>query len=205
MTIEINASLEQQGRLGPVREFQIINGKEVRISIKSKPKPQTYAVHLLALADKGQLRLHFSWHWLVLLSFCMLVLAGYYLVKSIFGFSLAAYEFSFTLGIGLTGLLALVLFLLNISRKRVFVSRYAKVSLFEILISNPNYRSYKTFIDTLSGNLQKARRFWDLKPQHQIAGEMRMLRRLASQGIIPQSVYNQAKDKLFSLSDKKSR
>jgi len=205
MSTEINASLEQQGRLGPVRQFQVVNGKEVRISIKSKPKPQTYAVHLLALADKGHLRLHIAWHWLMLLSFCLLALLGYYLAKSIFDFSFYAYEFSFVAGVGLIGLLALVLFVLNISRKRVFVSRYAKVNLFEVLINNPDYRSYKFFIDTLSGQLQKARRFWDLKPEHQIAGEMRMLRRLASQGIITQGIYNQAKDKLFSLSDKKSR
>ncbi len=205
MPTEINASLEQQARIGPLRQFQIVNGKEVRISIKSKPKPQTYAVHLLALADKGHLRLHIAWHWLVLFSICLLLLIGYYIGKSIFGFSLSTFEFSFIAGVSLTALLALVLFVLNISRKRVFVSRYAKVNLFEILISNPDYRSYKSFIDTMSGQLQKARRFWDLKPEHQIAGEMRMLRRLASQGIISQSVYNQAKDKLFSLSNKTSR
>ena len=205
MPIEINASLEQQGRLGPVRQFQIVNGKEIRITIRSKPKPQTYAVHLLALADKGHLRLHIAWRWLILLTICLLSLLGYYLGESIFGFSSSAYEFSFVAGFGLTGLLALILFILNISRKRVFVSRYAKVNLFEILISNPDYRSYKSFIDTMAGYLQKARRFWDLKPEHQIAGEMRMLRRLASQGVITQSVYDQAKNKLFSLSDNKSR
>ncbi len=205
MPIEINASLEQQGRLGPLRQFQIVNGKEIRISINSKPKPQTYAVHLLALADKGYLRLHIAWRWLVLLIVSAFILAGYYLGKAIWGYSLSSYEFSFVAGVSLTGLLALILFILNISRKRVFVSRYAKVSLFEILISNPDYRSYKSFIDSLSGYLQKARRFWDLKPEHQIAGEMRMLRRLASQGVITQGVYNQAKDKLFSMSDKKSR
>jgi len=205
MPVKINASLEQQGRIGPVREFQIVNGKEVRIKIKSKVKQQSYAIQLLALADKGHLRIHIAWQWLLLLFFCLLALLGFYLAKSMYDFSLSAYEFSITAGLSLTGFLALVLFILNISRKRVFVSRYAKVSLFEILISNPNYRSYKYFIDTLSGNLQKTRRFWELKPEHQIAGEMRMLRRLASQGIISQSVYSQAKDKLFSLSDKKSR
>ncbi|VAW93291.1 hypothetical protein MNBD_GAMMA21-943 [hydrothermal vent metagenome] len=205
MSLTKNASLEQQGRLGPVRQFQIVNGKEIRIKIKNKARQQSYAVQLLALADKGHLRIHIAWHWLILIVICGLSLIGYYLGKVIFEFSLAAYEFSITAGLGLTGLLALVLFLLNISRKRVFVSRYAKVDLFEILISNPDYRSYKTFLDTLSGNLQKARQFWDLKPEHQIAGEMRMLRRLASQGIITESVYQKAKDKLFSMSDKKSR
>jgi len=205
MPVKINASLEQQGRIGPVREFQIVNGKEIRIKIKSKTRQQSYAIQLLALADKGHLRIHIAWHWLILLFFCIVSLLVFYLTKSMYDFSLSAYEFSITAGLSLTGFLALLLFVLNISRKRVFVSRYAKVNLFELLISNPNYRSYKYFIDTLSGNLQKARQFWELKPEHQIAGEMRMLRRLASQGIITQSVYNQAKDKLFSLSDKKSR
>ena len=88
MPTEINASLEQQGRLGPVRQFQIVNGKEIHINIKSKPKPQTYAVHLLALADKGHLRLHIAWRWLILLSICVIGLLGYYVSKSMFGYSL---------------------------------------------------------------------------------------------------------------------
>ena len=202
MPLEVNARLHQQGRMGPVRRFQIVNGKEIRIRIGDKPKEQIYSVNLLALADKGNIRIHLAWPWLIVLSICVFVLFSYYYAKSISLLSLAAYEFSFIAGISLTGLLSLVLFVLSISRKRVYVSRYARVTLFEILISNPNHRDYKQFIDALSGYLQKARDYWELKPEHQIAGEIRMLRRLAKQGIISQVVYEQAKDRLFSLSDK---
>jgi len=201
MTIEINASLQQQGRIGPVRHFQIVNGKEIRICIGDKLKQKIYSVHLLALADKGYFRIHISWPWLILSSICCLALLGYHFTKSISTPNLGSYEFSLIAGLILTGLLSFIVFILKISRKRVFVSRYARVHLFEILINKPDARRYKIFIDAISEHLQTARGFWELKPEHQIAGEMRMLRRLAKQGIIQQTVYEKAKDKLFLLSD----
>ena len=109
MTIEINASLQQQGRMGPVRKFQIVNGKEIRISIGAKPKQQIYSVHLLALADKGNLRIHISWHWLILGCLCLFTLLGYYSLISMSSYSFGAYEFSFIAGMGLTGLLGFIL------------------------------------------------------------------------------------------------
>jgi hypothetical protein len=57
----------------------------------------------------------------------------------------------------------------------------------------------------LDGHLHKTRNYWDLKVEQQIAGEIRMLRRLASEGVIPQKVYEEAKDKLFAISNKSSR
>ena len=83
---------------------------------------------------------------------------------------------------------------------RVFVSRLARVRLFDIHIGKPNHRAYKSFLGKLNQSLTKARQFWNLKPEHQVAGEMRMLRRLSEEGVIKQSDYENAKKKLFSLS-----
>ncbi|MEJ2397683.1 MAG: hypothetical protein P8Z67_05375, partial [Gammaproteobacteria bacterium] len=58
----------------------------------------------------------------------------------------------------------------------------------------------KAFHEAFETYRQKTRSFWDLKPEQQIAGEIRMLRRLAAEGVIPQKVYEDAKDKLFSMS-----
>ena len=53
--------------------------------------------------------------------------------------------------------------------------------------------------------LQKTRSEWNLKPEQQIAGEIRMLRRLATEGVISQKIYEEAKDKLFSRTHKTSQ
>lgn len=202
MPPQINATLQQQSRIAPPRELQIVDGKEIRIIVGNKPRQQTYSVQLLALADKSQVRLHLAWRWLWLLLACLLALTGYWIAGSMSGFSLGTYEFSYVAGFSLTAILAMVMFVLKLSRKRVFVSRLAKVPLFDILIGNPNNRAYKAFLKNINNSLDQARQFWNLKPEHQVAGEMRMLRRLAEEGIIKQADYEQAKKKLFAVSTK---
>jgi hypothetical protein len=66
-------------------------------------------------------------------------------------------------------------------------------------------KSYRSFIEQLNSYIQKTRTFWQLKLDQQIAGEMRMLRRLAGEGVITQRDYDQAKGRLFGVSNKKSR
>ena len=200
MPAQINATLEQQCRTEPLKELQIVDGKEIKIIIGTPPKQKSYSVQLLALADKSQIRLNIAWGWLWLLVFCMLALLGYWLARTLFAISLGTFEFSYVAGFSLTAILALVMFGLKLARKRVFVSRLAKVRLFDINIGKPNHRAYKSFIGNLNQSLIKARQFWNLKPEHQVAGEMRMLRRLSEEGIIKQSDYEKAKKKLFSLS-----
>lgn len=198
MSTPINTTLQQQSRAEPPKELQIVDGKEVRIVIGIPPKHKAYSVQILALADKSQIRLNLAWSWLWLFVICILCLTLYWLAKSWWGISFGVYEFPFIAGLSLTSILALVMFGLKLARKRVFVSRLARVRLFDMLISNPNHRAYKQFLDNLNQSLVNARQFWNLKHEHQVAGEMRMLRRLAEEGVIKQSDYEKAKQKLFS-------
>ena len=197
MASKINATLHQQSKAGPPREFQIVDGKEIRITIGSAPKQQTYSVQLLALADKSHIKLHIAWGWLWLLIISAMALSGYWFAPSLLA-RLGTFEFSYAAGFSLTAILSLVMFVLKLSRKRVFVSRLTGIELFDILISNPNHRAYKAFLNNINQSLNNARQFWNLKHEHQVAGEMRMLRRLAEEKIIKQSEYEKAKTKLFS-------
>jgi len=201
MTSKINATLQQQSKAGPPRELQIVDGKEIKIIIGSSPRQQTYSVQLLALADKSHIRLHIAWRWLVLLVVSTVALSGYWFAPSVLA-KLGTFEFSYVASFSLMAILSLVMFVLKLSRKRVFVSRLTGVRLFDILIGNPNHRAYKAFLKNINQSLNNARQFWNLKPEHQIAGEMRMLRRLAEERIIRQSEYEKAKKKLFAVSSK---
>jgi len=201
MASKINATLQQQSKAGPPCEFQIVDGKEIRINIGGSPKQQSYSVQLLALADKSHIRLHIAWRWLWFFIVSVIALSGFWFAPSVFA-KLGTFEFSYVAGFTLTAILSLVMFVLKLSRKRVFVSRLTGVKLFDILISNPNYRAYKAFLRNIDQSLINARKFWNLKPEHQVAGEMRMLRRLAEEKIIKQSEYEKAKKKLFAVSAK---
>lgn len=199
MTSKINATLQQQSKAGPLREFQIVDGKEIRITIGNAPKQQTYSVQLLALADKSHIRLHIAWWWLWLLVVSVVALSGYWFAPTVLA-KLGTFEFSYVASFSLAAILSLVMFVLKLSRKRVFVSRLTGITLFDILISNPNHRAYKAFLNNINQSLNNARQFWNLKHEQQVAGEMRMLRRLAEERIIKQSEYEKAKTKLFTAS-----
>lgn len=202
MPSELNATLKQQGKLGYTREYQLYNERELRINLLAGARKSSYMVHLLALADKSKSRFHISlpWLWCALISAALLAI--YWIVRQFVTIDSGIYEFAIVLACLLGIILGSVMLVLNFSRRRVFYSRTAKVPLFDILINKPDKRTYKSFLDTLESCTQKARDFYNLKPDQQIAGEMRMLRRLATEGIISQSVYDNAKDKLFKISNK---
>lgn len=198
---EVNATLQQQGKLGYTREFQLCNGNEIHIRLNAGSRNNVYQVHLLALADKSRARFHIAWSWLWCFVISLTGLGVYWIVNQFTRID-ANIGFALVLTCVLGILLGLVMLILKFYRKRVFYSRYANVPLFEILINKPDSRQYKNFIDVLESYTAKARNHHDLKVERQIAGEMRMLRRLATQKVIPQSAYDKAKDKLFNISNK---
>lgn len=205
MPTEVNASLTQQGLLGQSREYQIQNGSQLKIAIVSKLRNKVYQVHLLALADKSKVRLHVAWPWFWCMLVSLLGIPGYLQLKKMLGLPAGIHEFAVLALFGVGLLLGLVMLILNFSRRRVFYSRFARVPLFDILISKPNKRAYKHFLDALNACLKKEREFRDLRDDQQIAGETRMLRRLASEGIISKGDYERARNKLLAASNKASR
>ena len=205
MPSEVNANLRQQGSYGQQREYQIVNGRNIRIVIGSKAKNKIYHVPMLALAQKSKPHFHIAWAWLWLAVCGVIAIPLYLYLKNLLGLKAEIYDYAILAGLGVATLVGLVMLAINFSRKRVFFTAYSKVPLFDILIGKPDHQSYKEFLRVLDGYMQKTRAYWNLKVEQQIAGEMRMLRRLASEGVISQKVYETAKDKLFAISNKSSQ
>ncbi|MBI1422539.1 MAG: hypothetical protein GC149_03660 [Gammaproteobacteria bacterium] len=205
MSSEVNAHLRQQGCYGQQREYQIVKGRHIRIAIGSKTKHKIFNVPMLALAEKSKLRLHIAWAWLWLAACGLVAIPVYLLIKSGLGLNARILDFVILAALVAAALVGLVMLARNFARKRVFFTAYSKVPLFDILISKPDHQSYKDFLDILESYLHQNRSEWNLKTDQQIAGEIRMLRRLAGEGVISQKVYEAAKDRLFSISNKSSR
>ncbi len=205
MSNKVDATLQQQGQLGQYREFQIISGKELRVILGTPKKQRTYMVHLLALADKSRIGFHIAWRWFYVLVASLCGMLIYSVVDSFVEISPDYIGFIVIAIFSLSALLALVMIGLNFSRKRTFYSRHSRVPLFDIIIGRPNQRAYKTFLDSLNGFIASTRTFWNLKLDQQIAGEVRMLRRLAKEGVISQRQYDRAKARLFDITSNKSQ
>ena len=198
-------TLKQQGRFGDVREFLLVNKNELKIGHKSRIAVKTYMVHLLSLSEKSHTRLHFSKLWLTTALIFSVLVVSYYYNKDKFVENLGStFDLLIVLGLGISILICLIMLLLNISVRRVFVSKVAKVPLFEVLVNRPDKKSYKDFTSQLKATIDEARRFWKPRDEQQNAGELRMLRRLSEEGIINMKVYTQAKNKLFKKENKKS-
>lgn len=206
MPTEVNASLQQKGRFGQIRDIEILNGKEISIStINRGKKSNSYKISLLALADKSKLRVQIPWNWGIAAIVLIAVGLIYFAIRSFMELDLGMVEFAI-LAIWSVMLLGCIIMIVSgIGRVRMYYARYSRVPLFSIYIGNPSTREYKQFIKTLEHVMQKCREFWELKPDQQIAGEIKTLRRLADERVINQATYEYAKSKLFSISNKKSK
>jgi hypothetical protein len=205
MPAEINSTLRQQHRLGQAREYQIFNNKEIRIVLSGKSNQKSIRVSLLSLGEKSSYHIHFSWGWLLLGMLVGAGLAGYFYAKQQFGFYIGSYE---SLVVILSGVIVLgcaAKFIFAISRKRIFYSRNSHIPLFDIIVNYPSHREYRRFVDLLHAAIAQARQFWQLSLEQQLAGELRTVRRLVAEGILEQRDYELAKDRVFQLSNKKSR
>lgn len=205
MPAEINTTLRQQTRLGQAREFQIINNKEIRIILPGKSKQKTTTVSLLALGEKSSYHIHVAWGWIIMALLVVAGLAGYFSAKQQFGFYLGIGESILVISAGLIILACGVLFVSALSRKRIFYSRNSHIPLFDIMVNNPSHHEYHQFLNLLNSYIAKTRQFRQLSLQQQMAGELRMIRRLVSEGILEQSDYDRAKGRLFAISNKKSQ
>lgn len=199
MPIEVTANLRQQGSYGVQREYQIVNGRNIRIAMGNKAKHKIFSVPMLALAEKSKTQLHIAWAWFWLAISGLLAIPLYLYLKTLLNLKAHVIDFAILTGLVIAALIGISMLILNFSRKRIFFTAYSNVPLFDILIGKPDHKSYKSFLNTFESCMHTTRGEWQLKDEQQIAGEIRMLRRLTNEGVISQKVYEEAKDKLFSF------
>lgn len=205
MPNEINAHLRQQGSYGVQREYQLVNGRNIRIAIGNKARNKVFNVPILALAEKSKTSLHIAWAWFWLALCGILAIPVYLYIRAELGLKAQLLDFVILGALVVAVLVGLSMLVMNFSRKRVYFTAYSNVPLFDILIGKPDKQSYKEFLAVLDSYQHKTRSDWSLKPEQQIAGEIRMLRRLANEGVIAQKVYEAAKDKMFTANRQSAR
>ena len=198
----INASLEQRGKLGYIKEVQIHDGQEILVNLIAGKKKKSYKVHLLALANKGKSKFNISWPWLWCILICIVVLGIFSVVKQYISLENQLLELAIYFACAAGIILGLVMLALKFSLKRIYFSRIANIPILDIEINKPNRKSYKSFVSALEQHINKMQAAYNLKADQQLAGEIRMLRRLSQDGIVSQAAYDKAKGKLFKISKK---
>jgi len=191
-----DASFEfrQEDVLGRERRFELFNEHYVRATQTRKKQDVEYTIDLLALAPGSDRAIHFNWKWLAgaCLALAVCAAATYFLFRQP-----SAQRTLYIAPILLIGLAAALgsfyQFFATSQRCQVFSSRYGGVPLLEVLVNRPDPTRFKAFIQDLEIRIELIDQSSHLSEDNLKAGEMRMLRRLAARGVIPDKAYDHAK------------
>ncbi|MFO8024452.1 hypothetical protein [Thiohalophilus sp.] len=197
--------LAQTGQSGRKLKIQLLDNRALRIREKRNKRQRVYSIDLLALDPTSQQRLALCRPWLIgsvltLFSvlFILWLLPGYLPGKAD-GYLLLTLVLASLL---LTG--QLYLFWKYSSRQRIYVSRHAGVPLVKLQVNQPSRTEFEQFVQHLERRIAKLGEDFVLPTQNQLAGELRMLRRLNNSQVIAHTQYEQAKEKLFGRFEESS-
>jgi hypothetical protein len=189
--------IHQQWAPGLGVKVKLLNGRELHVEKKAKPHRTKYIIDLLALEEISQQKTIFGWKWLIAglaailsMALCLRFLPMldesmlYMALVSIVGLAVGAGCFFKAYK--------------GTSRKQIFHSRSANVPLIELAVNNPSKKVFNDFINKLEELIQSSREGLVISTNNQLAGEMKMLRRLSEEGILNASVYKKAKAGLLN-------
>jgi len=174
--------------------FQIKSGSYLSVKQTKTRRKIQFDIDLIALSPDSRIQVNLAWHWMVamLVSIIAIVIVlaitQFISDKTILNYT----QFFIAILVSLFFIFT-ILFLTFSNRKRIFMTRHAKLPIIEILISNPNKNSYNAFIDELENEIIITAENRQLNSKQQRAGELKTLRRLSEQGVISKTDYEESK------------
>lgn len=192
----INAEFRQEHKLkGEVREFTIFNDIHCYQSVKKKHAGKhKFRVNLSCVNPQPKREFKRADNWLIsaaiifILSLLLIYLgwfSHFNLNKHVMTI-LAIFSLSFSCILFLYALL-------KTQDKILFYSQYGQIPVLELMNNRPNKNDFSEFINTLSTHIVKAKHGNQIDQAECLRSELKELRRLKDETVIPESVYEQAK------------
>lgn len=196
MTAEVMEIVQDRGK-GNTLSAALVKDRELRIEKAGKRKTIQYCIDVVALKDESQRKIILGWKWFVAgLAVIVSSLIIPSLLSSLFAEPLFKY-LVYLVGI-LTGTGCLYMGWKATSVKQIFYSRNADVPLIELFASKPSKKEFSDFVNKVEESIRAIQDKMSLSMKNQLAGEMRMLRRLSEEGVLNSSVYKKAQAELLS-------
>ena len=193
----INFEFEQSHKLqGMLRQLSVFNDSHCYQSIKNKHR-RKYKFRLdLAYLDPRPFRLrNIVWNWLYA-SLALFVLAGVFVFTGWFDQSSVTSLGIFT-GIIVIALLTLLTFFYLSHDTVYFRSQFGKIRLFELANNNPDKESFRDFVNRIVVQINKSKAAKNMNQSQLLAAELKELRRLKDENIVPEEAYEKAKLQIF--------
>ncbi len=189
--------IHQQWAPGFGVKIKLLNGRELHVEKKAKLHRTKYIIDLLALEDTSQQKMILGWKWFVagLVAILSMVLCLAFLPMP--GESTLYMASVYVVGLS-AGAGCFFKAYKGTSRKQIFYSRSANVPLIELAINSPSKKVFNDFVHDLEDLIQSSRDGLVMSTKNQLAGEMKMLRRLSEENVLSDSVYKKARAGLLS-------
>jgi hypothetical protein len=193
----VNFELEQISKIhGIFRKITVFNDTHCYLTIRNKhSRKYKYRIDIAYLDPRPFRSRVRSWRYLYL----ALLLVGIDAVLLLGGFvDTSSINFlGLFVGLLVVSVMSLLAFFYN-SRDRVFFrTRYGKIRLVELLNKNPDNRTFRTFLNNFVMQINKAKTSRGLSQAKFLARELKELRRLKDERVIPENSYEKAKQLIF--------
>jgi hypothetical protein len=193
----VNFEFEQSHKLqGMLRQLSVFNDSQCYQSIKNKHR-RKYKFRLdLAYLDPRPFRLrNIVWNWLYA-SLALWVFAGVFVFAGWFDRSSVTSLGIFT-GIIVIALLTLLAFFYLSHDTVYFRSQFGKIRLFELANNNPDREIFRDFVNRIVVQINKSKAAKNMNQSQLLAAELKELRRLKDENIVPEDSYEKAKLQIF--------
>jgi len=184
------------------RFFELNNEKYLRVISKNRKGTTEFTIALISLLPESSRVVNVPWRWLMLALVFFLVSVGamnylaqhFNLENALYLVPVCLIAISLTAG-------SVYLLIYNTERNQVFYTAYGDFPLVELMIGKPDKKQFEDFVEELRTKINKEMESNTISAKNLQAGEMKMLRRLMSQGILSQNEYVQAKNRIFKFID----
>lgn len=197
---QVNFEFVQRSKMkGEVREFTVFNDIHCYQKVTRKHRgKQKFRVNLAYMdpMPKREFILADSWLFVAAISAVvsfMLIYVGWFSemqVNSNLMFILTSLSITFCL-------LAVLVALLKTQDRLIMFSRFGRAPILEFINNNPDHESFQQFSDQLSRQILLASQRNPASPKEILAQELKELRRLRNESVIPALQYERAKKQIF--------
>ena len=194
----VNFEFEQSNALqGMYREFTVFNDSQCYQKVKHKHRRKYKFRVDLAYLDPRPFRIrNIVWKWLYA-SLALWAVDAILLIGGFFDRTSVVFLGSVT-AITVAALLTMLIFFYLSNDTVYFRSRFGKIRLLELAHNNPDKESFRAFINKVVVQINKSKSAKGMNQSQMLASELKELRRLKDESVIPNDSYEKAKKLIFS-------
>ena len=193
----INFEFEQVSKIrGLYRKTTVFNENHCYQSVKNKhQRKYKYRIDLAYLDPRPFRRRMVAWKWL----YASLALLGLDLVLVLTGWieTTSVNFLGLFIGITMVALMTLLAFFQQSYDKVLFRSQYGKIRLIELINNNPDKAAFRSFITKFIMQINKSKTAKNMTQDKFLARELKELRRLKDETVVPEPAYEKAKRLIF--------